>query len=88
MRWVKPDKSSVTEGTGAAAAAVSVGCVAMVAVGGVTEFAAGNRATILRTAEGNKQYSVRLSDLLEDGDVSANAEMRPGDVLIIPQSWF
>ncbi|WP_227817242.1 XrtA/PEP-CTERM system exopolysaccharide export protein [Nitrogeniibacter aestuarii] len=60
----------------------------MIAVGGVTEFAAGNRATILRTAEGNKQYSVRLSDLLEDGDVSANAEMRPGDVLIIPQSWF
>jgi len=60
----------------------------MIAVGGVTEFADGNRATILRTAEGNKQYSVRLSDLLEDGDVSANAEMRPGDVLIIPQSWF
>jgi len=60
----------------------------MIAVGGVTEFADGNRATILRTAEGNKQYSVRLSDLLKNGDVSANAEMRPGDVLIIPQSWF
>jgi polysaccharide export outer membrane protein len=60
----------------------------MIAVGGITEFAAGNRATILRTAEGNKQYSVRLADLLQNGDVSANAEMRPGDVLIIPQSWF
>ncbi len=60
----------------------------MIAVGGVTEFADGNRATILRTAEGNKQYSVRLSDLLKKGDVSANAEVRPGDVLIIPQSWF
>jgi len=60
----------------------------MIAVGGITDFADGNRATILRTAEGNKQYQVRLADLLEDGDVSANAEMRPGDVLIIPQSWF
>ncbi|MFV0662196.1 XrtA/PEP-CTERM system exopolysaccharide export protein [Denitromonas sp.] len=60
----------------------------MIAVGGMTEFADGNKASILRTAEGNKQYSVRLSDLLKRGDVSANAEMRPGDVLIIPQSWF
>lgn len=60
----------------------------MIAVGGMTEFADGNRASILRTSEGNKQYSVRIGDLIEDGDVSANVEMRPGDVLIIPQSWF
>jgi polysaccharide export outer membrane protein len=60
----------------------------MIAVGGMTEFADGNKASILRTGEGNKQYSVRLSDLLKRGDVSANVEMRPGDVLIIPQSWF
>lgn len=60
----------------------------MIAVGGITDFADGNRATILRTAEGNKQYSVRIKDLIKDGDVSANVEMRPGDVLIIPQSWF
>lgn len=60
----------------------------MIAVGGLTDFAAGNSATILRTAEGNKQYSVRIRDLLKRGDVSANVEMRPGDVLIIPQSWF
>lgn len=60
----------------------------MIKVGGVTEFADGNAATILRTAEGNKQYSVRLKDLVKRGDVSANVEMRPGDVLIIPQSWF
>jgi polysaccharide export outer membrane protein len=60
----------------------------MIAVGGLTDFAAGNSATILRTAEGNKQYSVRLKDLLKRGDVSANVEMRPGDILIIPQSWF
>ena len=60
----------------------------MIAVGGLTDFAAGNSATILRTAEGNKQYSVRLSDLIKQGDVSANVEMRPGDILIIPQSFF
>ncbi len=60
----------------------------MIAVGGMTEFADGNEATILRTAEGNKQYSVRIHDLIKEGDVSANVEMRPGDVLIIPQSWF
>ena len=60
----------------------------MIAVGGMTEFADGNSASILRTAEGNKQYSVRIRDLVERGDVSANVEMRPGDVLIIPQSWF
>lgn len=60
----------------------------MIDVGGITDFAAGNRATILRTSEGNAQYSVRINDLLKRGDVSANVEMRPGDVLIIPQSWF
>ncbi|MCB1929255.1 MAG: polysaccharide export protein [Rhodocyclaceae bacterium] len=60
----------------------------MIAVGGITDFADGNGASILRTSEGNKQYSVRLADLLKRGDVSANVEMRPGDVLIVPQSWF
>lgn len=60
----------------------------MIAVGGITDFADGNRATILRTSENNAQYSVRLKDLVKRGDVSANVEMKPGDVLIIPQSWF
>jgi polysaccharide export outer membrane protein len=60
----------------------------MIAVGGITDFADGNRASILRTAENNAQYSVRLKDLVKGGDVSANVEMKPGDVLIIPQSWF
>ena len=61
----------------------------MIAVGGITDFAAGNKAVILRTIEGKQQqFSVRLEDLLKGGDVSANAEMRPGDVLIIPESWF
>ncbi len=59
----------------------------MIAVGGLTDFADGNSASILRTSEG-KQYGVRLKDLVKRGDVSANVEMLPGDVLIIPQSWF
>jgi polysaccharide biosynthesis/export protein len=60
----------------------------MIAVGGITDFADGNAARILRGAEGNTQYSVRLKDLLRRGDISANVEMKPGDVVIIPQSWF
>ena len=43
---------------------------------------------IQRSAEANKQYSVRLKDLIRRGDTSANVEMRPGDILIIPQSFF
>jgi polysaccharide export outer membrane protein len=60
----------------------------MIAVGGLTDFADGNSATILRGGEGGKQYSVRLRDLIRRGDVSANVEMKPGDILIIPQSFF
>jgi polysaccharide biosynthesis/export protein len=61
----------------------------MIAVGGITDFAAGNRASILRTAGDKRvQFSVRLNDLMRGGDLSANVPMRPGDVLIIPQSYF
>jgi len=61
----------------------------MIAVGGLTQFAAGNRATVLRDVDGKEaQFGVRISDLVKDGDVSANVAMLPGDVLIIPQSWF
>ena len=60
----------------------------MIAVGGLTDFADGNRAIIQRTADGNKQYAVRLKDLIKRGDTTANVEMRPGDILIIPQSLF
>jgi polysaccharide biosynthesis/export protein len=59
----------------------------MIAVGGLTDFADGNNASVLRTGDG-RQYRVRLKDLVRRGDVSANIDMRPGDVLIIPQSWF
>jgi len=60
----------------------------MIAVGGLTDFADGNGASILRASEGDKQYAVRIKDLIKRGDISANVEMRPGDVLIIPQGWF
>jgi polysaccharide export outer membrane protein len=61
----------------------------MIAVGGITDFAAGNKATIVRSYGGKQQqFSVRLEDLIRDGDISANAEMMPGDVLIIPESFF
>ena len=66
----------------------------MIAVGGLTDFADGNAATLLRHADGGKpgdaakQYSVRLRDLVRRGDISANVEMKPGDILIIPQGFF
>lgn len=64
---------------------------AMIAVGGLNEFAAGNRARLIRfDKETGKQreYRVRLSDLLRNGDTSANVRLEPGDVLIIPESMF
>lgn len=61
----------------------------MIAVGGLSEFAAGNKAKIVRnTADGEVEIRVRLDDLLNDGDIKQNVEMKPGDVLIIPQSFF
>jgi polysaccharide export outer membrane protein len=61
----------------------------MLAVGGLTEFAAGNRAKLVRIVDGEqKEYRLRLDDLLDDGDLSANVAMRPGDVLVVPESFF
>jgi polysaccharide export outer membrane protein len=60
----------------------------MIAVGGLTDFADGNAASILRVSDGGKQYAVRIKDLIKRGDITANVEMRPGDILIIPQGWF
>lgn len=61
----------------------------MIAVGGLTEFAAGNGAVIARLVDGQqKEFDVRLDDLVKDGDISANVTMLPGDVLIIPESFF
>lgn len=62
---------------------------AMIEVGGLTEFAAGNRAVIVRRQDGEKEiYRARLDDLLKDGDISANVDLLPGDVVIVPESWF
>lgn len=61
----------------------------MIQVGGLTEFAAGNNARIVRVVDGKrKEYRVRLKDLLRKGDIRANVDMKPGDVLIIPESFF
>lgn len=61
----------------------------MIAVGGLTQYSAGNRATIVRVVNKKETpFHVRVADLVKDGDVSANVQMLPGDVLIIPQSWF
>ncbi|HEY1411096.1 MAG TPA: XrtA/PEP-CTERM system exopolysaccharide export protein [Rhodopila sp.] len=62
----------------------------MIATKGLTKYAAGNRAIIVRTnADGTRQsIKVRLSDLIKDGDIGQNIPMMPGDTLIIPQSWF
>jgi polysaccharide export outer membrane protein len=60
----------------------------MISVGGLTDFAAGNRAVLIRAAENNKAYNVRLADLIKRGDVGANVQVLPGDVIIIPESWF
>ena len=60
----------------------------MIVVGGLTDFADGNRAVLVRGSEQGKQYRVRLGDLVRRGDISANVDVRPGDILIIPQSYF
>ena len=61
----------------------------MISVGGMTEFAAGNKSVLVRTENGQQRsYGLRLDDLLKDGDISANMAMMPGDIVIISESWF
>lgn len=64
---------------------------AMIAVGGLSEYAAGNRAKLVRFDKESgkqKEYKLRLSDLLKKGDSKANVLLQPGDVVIIPESLF
>ena len=62
---------------------------AMIAVGGLTRYAAGNDALIIRTVNGQQNtYAVHLADLIRDGDISSNVALQPGDILIIPQRVF
>jgi polysaccharide biosynthesis/export protein len=63
----------------------------MIAVGGLTDFAAGNRARLIRfdPATGSqKEYKIKIDRLLKDGDVKSNVAIRPGDTIIIPESFF
>lgn len=61
----------------------------MIAVGGLGDFAAGNSASIVRKVDGKQEkIEVRLADLIKKGDISANMPVRPGDILIIPESFF
>ena len=61
----------------------------MIEVGGLSEFAAGNRARVLRTIDGKPtEIPVRIKDLLEKGKLEDNIPMRPGDVVVIPESIF
>lgn len=62
---------------------------AMIEVGGLTKYAAGNDAVLVRAIDGKQvSYSVHLDSLIRDGDVSANVPLAPGDILIIPQRRF
>jgi polysaccharide export outer membrane protein len=61
----------------------------MIQVGGLTEFADGNDAVLIRIEEGQqKQYQVMIDQLLKEGEISANVDMLPGDIIIIPEAWF
>lgn len=61
----------------------------MIQVGGVTEYANGDGAKLIRVVEGiQKEYSVLLDTLIKEGDISANVDILPGDILIIPEAWF
>jgi len=64
---------------------------AMIAVGGLSEFASGNRAKLIRfdkTVGRQREYALRLGDLLKNGESRANVMLAPGDVIIIPESMF
>jgi polysaccharide biosynthesis/export protein len=61
----------------------------MIQVGGLTEFADGNDAVLIRIESGaQQQYQVMIDKLLKEGEISANVDMLPGDIIIIPEAWF
>lgn len=61
----------------------------MIAVGGLTDFAAGNRAILIRVIDGERrEFNLRLNDLVNRGDMSADVAVLPGDVIVIPESRF
>ena len=61
----------------------------MIEVGGLSKFASGNKAVLVRKVNGKQQsYKIRLHSLLKQGDIKANRPVQPGDIIIIPESWF
>ena len=61
----------------------------MIQVGGLTEFADGDNAILVRIEDGQqKQYNIMINELIKDGEISANIDMFPGDIIIIPEAWF
>ena len=61
----------------------------IILVGGLTEFADGNKAILSRITDGEQmQYTIRMDDLIQYGDLSANVDILPGDIIIIPEAWF
>nr|WP_235938893.1 XrtA/PEP-CTERM system exopolysaccharide export protein [Thalassotalea algicola] len=61
----------------------------MIQVGGLTEFADGNDAILVRVENGQqKQYELAIDDLLKDGEIEANVDMLPGDIIIVPETWL
>jgi polysaccharide export outer membrane protein len=61
----------------------------MIAVGGLTEFASGNNAKLVRVIEGQQTtYEINIEALIKDGDIKENIDMLPGDIIIIPEAWF
>ncbi len=61
----------------------------MIAAGGLTEYAAGNKSVLIRLVDGKEvSYNLRLDDLIKQGDISANLSIMPGDIIIIAESWF
>ncbi|MAZ66019.1 MAG: sugar ABC transporter substrate-binding protein [Kangiellaceae bacterium] len=61
----------------------------VIAAGGLSEFAAGNRAKLIRIENGGQQtYQLRIDDLINGGDMAANVDILPGDVVVIPEAWF
>jgi polysaccharide export outer membrane protein len=61
----------------------------MISVGGLTEFASGNNAKLVRMVDGvQKTYELRIDELIKEGSIEENIDMLPGDIVIIPEAWF
>lgn len=62
---------------------------AMIEVGGLAEFADGDNATLIRIIEGQqKAFNVQIDSLVKDGNIAANIDILPGDIIIIPEAWY